>query len=160
MPFQTIDRITSLRPSSAGPVADSGLRVIPVAAVNPVSSHSSPSVIVQIDTGNHLKKPGSGEAVYTSVSDPGRRGSEAATAEKDWTVRRPEADKVEEPPPEPISKMMLEFLQTMWRASGSAIEAALARQENTSANPDAQPGKLAKEELTYSPAKIRKAAHR
>ena len=38
MPFQTIDRITSLRPSSAGPVADSGLRVIPVAPVNPVSA--------------------------------------------------------------------------------------------------------------------------
>ena len=159
MQFQTLDRITSLRPSGAGVVADSGLKVIPVAPVNPVSSHSSPGVIVQIDSGNHAKRANSGEAVYTSVSDPGRRGSEAATAEKDWTIHRPEADKVQDPPVEPISKMMLEFLQTMWRASASAIEAVLAKHQAAQANPDAQPGVLAKEELTYSPAKIRKTAN-
>jgi len=159
MQLQTLDRITSLRPSGAGTVADGGLKVIPVAPVNPVSSHSSPGVVVQIDAGNHAKRPNSGEAVYTSVSDPGRRGSEAATAQKDWTIHRPEADKVEDPPPEPISKMMLEFLQTMWRASGSAIEAALAKHQAPPVNPDAQPGTLAKEELTYSPAKIRKTAN-
>ena len=159
MQLQTLDRITGLRPSGAGVVSDGGLKVMPVAPVNPVSSHSSPGVVVQIEAANQTKRTHSGEAVYTSVSDPGRRGSEAATAEKDWTIRRPEADKVETPPPEPISKMMLEFLQTMWRASGSAIEAALAKHQALPVNPDAQPGKLAKENLTYSPAKIRKAAN-
>ena len=160
MPFQTIYRITSLRPSSAGAVADSGLRVIPVAPVNPASSYSSPGVIVQIDTGNSAKRPYSGEAVYAPVVDPEQPGYEGATTGRDWTIRRPKVNRVQETPPEPISRMMLEFLQAMWRASGSAIEAALARHENPSFNPDAQPGKLAKEELTYSPAKIRKAAHR
>ena len=115
-------------------------------------------MVVQIDTGNHAKKPYSGEAVYTSVSDPGRRGSEAATAEKDWTIRRPESDQVEEPPPEPISKMMMEFLKSMWRASGSVIEAALEKQQNSPANPDAQPGTRVREALTYSPSRVKKNA--
>ena len=158
MQFQPLDRISSLRPVGADLASGGGLKVLPVAPVNPSASHTSPGVVVQIDTGNHAKKPYSGEAVYTSVSDPGHRGSEAATAEKDWTIRRPESDQVEGPPPEPISKMMMEFLKSMWRASGSVIEVALEKQQNSPANPDAQPGTRVKEALTYSPSRVKKNA--
>ena len=103
-------------------------------------------------------KPGSGEAVFRSVSDPGRRGSEAATAERDWTIRRPEPEEVKIPPPEPISKILLEFLRSMWRASGTAVEMGRPQSQlqTISQDPNAAPGQIAKEVLTYSPTKIRR----
>ena len=99
-----------------------------------------------------------GEAVFRSLSDRGRRGSEAATADRDWTIRRPEPEKVKVHPPEPISKLPLEVLRSMWRASGGAVEVALQQSQvqTISQDPNAIPGQVANEVFTYSPSKIRK----
>jgi len=133
-------------------------RVLPVAPVNPAATADSPGVVNRIGDGvagsNTLASP-----TYLTASDFGRQTPEAATSPKDWTIRRPEPEKVEVPPPEPISKRLLDFLQAVWRASGNAVEVAQLQNQNVSItqnNPNASPGLLAKQDITYSPSKIRK----
>ena len=156
MQLPSVDRQPGLRLSGVDLASPSnGQKVIPVPPVNAPTSASSPGVVNKIDSAVRS----SANKVYTSVSDPAQRGSEAATSPKDWTIQRPEPVKTENPPPEPISKMLLAFLQSMWRASGSAVEIAQAQNQNTRVNnnnPVAAPGELAKENLTYSPSKIKK----
>ncbi len=156
MQLPSVDRQANSRPAGADLVSSNGNKVVPVAPVNPPASSSSPGVVNKISEAAAQVNAGK---VYKSVSDPAQPGSEAATGPKDWTIHRPEPEKVEIPPPEPISKMLLEFVQSMWRASGSAIEIAQAQNQNLQINqnnPDATPGQLAKEDLTYSPSKIKK----
>jgi len=161
MQLPPLDRLPNSRPTGVDGLSAGANKVIPVPPVNPSDNASQPDPAPSpgvINLVNQANKPGSGEAVYTSVSDPAKRGSEAATAQKDWTIHRPEPEKVEVPPPEPISKLLMEFLRTMWRASGSAVEATLAENQakNTQPNPNSTPGDLAKVNLVYSPTKISK----
>lgn len=137
-------------------------RVMPVAPVNPPAQLSitpvepAPSVINLV---NHANKPSTGEAVYTSVSDPARRGSEAATSEKDWTIHRPVVEKVEDPPPVPISKVLMDQIKSLWVASATAVQVQqhVKNQLDTSqSNLNATPGTLSSEVFTYSPSKINK----
>jgi hypothetical protein len=162
MQLPSIDRTAGLRPSGAdlvSPVA--AAHTIPLAPVNPVNSGPSPSVVNQINPNSQaLAAAKAAEVIHSSVSDPAQRGSEAATAQKDWTIHRPVVEKQEIPPPEPISKLLLEFLHNMWRASGSAVEASLAQaqaqNQTLNANPNTAPGEVAKAAVTYSPTKITK----
>jgi hypothetical protein len=168
MELSSINRISN--PGSGGAdLASAGAnRVIPLAPVNPVTTSSSPAGQTTevtpsvINLVNQANKPIVGEAVYTSLSDPARRGSEAATAPKDWTITRPEPVIQEVPAPQPITKMLTEYLRSMWRTSGSAVNQALSEQSqkggNISQNPTAVPGEIAAEVLTYSPARIAKTA--
>jgi hypothetical protein len=136
-------------------------KVIPVAAVNPaanltVSSEPTPSVINMVGKNN---KPDVGEGVYTSVSDPARRGSEAATAEKDWTIQRPKPEKVEDPPPPPMSQVLMEHIKSLWLASASAVQVQQQVKDQLEASQPSQKATLnmtAPESLTYSPSKISK----
>lgn len=53
---------------------------------------------------------------------------------RDWTEPKQEVQKEPkppEPPQEPISKQLLEFLQSMWRASGSVIDVAQDMEKTT-----------------------------
>jgi hypothetical protein len=132
-----------------------------VAAVNPaanltVSSEPTPSVINMVGKNN---KPDVGEGVYTSVSDPTRRGSEAATAEKDWTIQRPKPEKVEDPPPLPLSQVLMEHIKSLWLASASAVQVQQQVKDQLEASQPSQkalPSVQASEALTYSPSKINK----
>ncbi len=158
MQLPSIDRQTGLRLPGADLASPNGQKVIPVQPVNPaVQAH--PTGVVNKISASAAQASASASWVYTSVSDPAQRGSEAATSPKDWTIQRPEPEKVQVPPPEPLSKMLLEFVQSMWRASGSAVEIAQAQNQNAQVNrnnPIAAAGELAKENLTYSPSKIKK----
>ncbi|MES2948185.1 MAG: hypothetical protein V4858_06530 [Pseudomonadota bacterium] len=118
-----------------------------------MSAHPSiqpgPSVI---DLVNPALKTNEGEAVHTSVSDPGRHGSEAATTPKDWTIHRPAPEKVENPPPKPLYQLLMDHIKNMWTASASAVQ---LEQVNNQLNPPAPaapsdaPGSFAKEVLVY-----------
>jgi hypothetical protein len=55
------------------------------------------------------------------VADPTRRGVQENTP-KDWTIHRPAPEKVEDPPPIPISKVLMDHLETLWAASASAVQ--------------------------------------
>lgn len=160
MQLPHLERTPYVRPSGADVASVAVAKVIPVAPVNPAGSailppEPIPSVINLV---NQANKPSMGEAVYTSVSDPAKRGSEAATAPKDWTIHRPEAEKVEDPPPVPIYKVLIDHIKSMWTASASAIQVQQVKDqlEIPKQNPNAVPGVLATEVLTYSPSKINK----
>ena len=135
-------------------------QVIPVAAVNSIASiEPTPSVVNLVGQGN---KSNTGEGLYTSVSDPGRRGSEAATAEKDWTIHRPKPEKVEDPPPVPLSQMLIDHIKSLWTASASAVQVQqVVKNQLDPAKPNANGvhGVIATESITYSPSKINKTGN-
>lgn len=153
MQLPPLDRTPSLRPSGADVASLAAVRVIPVAPSATTSIEPTPSVINLVNLAN---KPSTGEAVYTSVSDPAQRGSEAATTPKDWTIHRPEPEKVEDPPPVPISKLLIDHIKSLWMASASAIQVQQVKNQldMSQPNPNAAPGVLSTEVLTYSPSKI------
>jgi len=157
----SIDRIQSLRPIAAESASLATGRVVPVAPVNlPTQSvaatEPTPSVINLV---NQAEKPNSGEGVYTSVSDPVRKGADAATSTKDWTIQRPAPEKTETPPPDPISKVLMDHIKALWLASASAVQVQQQvknQMDQTQANVNAVPGVVSTEVFTYSPTKINK----
>jgi len=70
----------------------------------------------------------------------------------DWTTTPKAVEKKpENPPPEPISKKLLDFLQVLWRAGGNAID--VAHTANQTLNPD----QLAEGPPTYKdPSAVKK----
>lgn len=69
----------------------------------------------------------------------------------DWTEKpKVEEEKPPEPPKEPISKKLLEFLQSLWRAGGNAID--VAQNGNLVLNPP----KESDSPLTYSDPSAKK----
>lgn len=159
MQLPSIDRIQNLRPVAVEAASLVTGKVVPVAPVNPSVQRTSavepsPSVINMI---NQADKPNAGEGVYTSVSDPSRTGAAASSTEKDWTIQRPAPEKVEDPPPEPISKMLVEHIKSLWLASASAVQVQqhVKNQLDTAQpNLNATPGVLSSQSLTYSPSKV------
>lgn len=161
MQLPTIDRTPNLRPSGADVASSGANRVIPVAPVNP-SVNANPSILPTpsvVDLVNPALKAAEGESIYASVSDPGRPGSEAATAPKDWTIHRPATEKVEDPPPKPMYQLLMDHFKSLWTASASAVQ---LEQVNNQLNPPVPvapsdvPGNLAKEVLVYDHNTIKK----
>lgn len=77
---------------------------------------------------------------------PDRPSTTGDANSKDWTVKpKAEEAKPPEPPKEPISKKLLEFLQSLWRAGGNAID--VAQGTNDILNP---PNKQSDSPLTYA----------
>jgi hypothetical protein len=160
MQLPPIDRTPNLRPYAAEAASMSAARVTPVVSVSPSATSTlpiepTPSVINLVGLAN---KPNAGEGVYTSVSDPVKRGSEAATVPKDWTIHRPVTEKVEDPPPVPLSKVLMDHIKSMWAASASAVQVQQVKNQLdlSEPNPHATPGVLSSEVFTYTPSKINK----
>ncbi|WP_180125104.1 hypothetical protein [Rhodoferax sp. BLA1] len=155
-----IDRIQSVRPVAAEAAALATGRVVPVVPVNPpqkveAPTEVQPSVINKINTGD---KPNSGEGVYSSVSDPARQKLDDAVP-KDWTIKRPVPEKTQEPPPEPLSKVLLDQIKSLWQASASAVqvqEQVKNQIDPAKAAATVAPGVISSEVYTYSPTKINK----
>ena len=147
MQLPSIDRIQNLRPVAVESASLATGKVVPVAPVNP-SAQSAPAV-----------KPNVGEGVYASVSDPMRKGADAAAPPKDWTIKRPAPEKVEFPPPEPISKLLMDHLKLLWQASAAAVQVQQQvrnQSEMTPNNANGPQGVNVEQVLTYSPTKINK----
>jgi hypothetical protein len=165
MQLPSIDRTPNVRPSGADLASSGANRVIPIAPVNPSVNASpaierTPGVVNMVNPALKAQsQPNEGEPVFTSVPDPMQKSSKAAAEPRDWTIHRPAAQKVENPPPKPISQVLMDHLRTMWTASASAIQVEQAKNQITPpepASPTQVPGDLAKEILTYQPAKIKK----
>ncbi|MDH4450274.1 MAG: hypothetical protein QE265_06730 [Rhodoferax sp.] len=161
MQLPSMDRTPNLRPGGAEAVSSGAHRVLPVAPVNPsvsVSStiESTPDVIDKVNPA--LKPAAVCEAPHHSVSDPSAQGIEAAVP-KDWTIHKPEKEKVEDPPPKPISQMLIDHLRTMWTASANAVQVAQVHEQvitpQSGSGTDA-PGQWAKQALVYTPSKVKK----
>ena len=79
--------------------------------------------------------------------------TDADAVNKDWTTKAKAAeDKPPEPPKEPISKKLLDFLQNLWRAGGQAID--VVEETNKTLNPT----KLSDSPLTYSDPTVKKTS--
>ena len=94
------------------------------------------------------------------LSEPTRRGAEEATAPQDWTIHRPKPEKVEDPPPKPISQVLMDHLKTVWTASASAIQIEQVKNQLTQPQPVNNSadvaGQVAKDVLVYTPSKVKK----
>lgn len=164
MQLPSIDRQSGLRPAGADLASSNGQKVIPVApvnppvTVNPQAGPAQPGVVNKIGEGASLASTNS--AVYQqSVPDPIRRGGETSADARDWTIQHREPEKVEDPPPVPMHQLLLDFIKSMWQASGMAIELSQVHKQGALTqppNPDLAPGEIAKENLTYTPSKIKK----
>jgi hypothetical protein len=161
MQLPSIERNPNLRPTGTDLVSSGALRVIPVAPVNPPvptvkPAESSPSVI---DMVNPALKSAPIPPQKVEVADPSKRTLEESTAPQDWTIHRQAPEKVEDPPPKPMSQVLLDHLKTVWTAGASAIQIEQVKNQLTTPtplNPADAPGILAKEALVYTPSKIQK----
>lgn len=170
MQFPTFDRASAVRPTGVEQAPTGVNRVNPVAPVNPparisptsdsqAQQPSSPGTPSVVDMIAPELKASAAQAVFTSLSDPARPGSEAATAPKDWTIRRPTLDKLEEPAPKPMYQILTDHLKAMFTPAASAIQIEqVSNQLRTppAVSPTDAPGTLAKEALVYTPSKIPK----
>lgn len=79
------------------------------------------------DTADEVQTPQNQAYLQATGEKPGpdRPSGPNEAAPKDWTEKpKAEEEKPPEPPKEPISKKLLEFLQSLWRAGGNAIDVA------------------------------------
>ncbi|MBL8338535.1 MAG: hypothetical protein JNM97_17355, partial [Rhodoferax sp.] len=106
MQLPSVDRQPGARPAGAALEPSPGHRVVPVQPVNPPEHTHQPGVVNNISE-NAVQKAEqaqkASEAVFRSVQDPVQRSPNAERPENDWTIKRPQPQKVEDPPPEPIS---------------------------------------------------------
>ena len=146
MPITPIDKNQAPRGYSADDAAHvsrvASMRPAAVVAPAPANSSqgASPDVVNLV---GQSKKIEVGEGVYTSLSDPLRRGAEASSLSGDWAVRRPAPEKPEDPPPIPLSKVLMDQFAALWAASASAVQVQVQvknQLEAGSANPGAVQG--------------------
>ena len=140
MPLPPVDRAPQWRPQGAdlySTGASGAVPVRPIHAAHPVES---------------MDRLGEG-AIAKTPDKP----SAPETPNRDWTeVKKQETvQEPEEPPKEPLYKMLIAFVQSMWRASGSAVEVALEVNKTTLAERMAQQVKD-DPSLTYSDPKIKR----
>ena len=160
MQLPPFDRSPASRPPGADVAALATVRVIPVSPVNPAADASAnpPATPGVINLVGKSPKPEAGEGVYTSVADPTRRGVQNNTP-KDWTIQRPAPEKVEDPPPIPIAKVLMDHLHALWAASASAVQIQQqVRNHLETGQPQAalsaQPSPAAIQTVTLAPGKV------
>lgn len=78
------------------------------------------------------------------------------TPNRDWTEvkKKDTVEEPPEPPKEPIYKQLLELIQSMWRASGSAIE--IAQEVNKMTLQERMAQQVKNEPLTYADPKVKR----
>jgi hypothetical protein len=161
MQLPSIDRNQNLRPAGVESVSAGANRVSPVAPVNPAvntvpSAEPKPGVVNLV---NPEPKPKPTDLVYSSMADPSKRLPEEATSPRDWTIKRPEKEKVEDPPPKPMSQVLMDHLKMMWTAGANAVQIEQAEnmiQPKQNLNQTPPPVDKAKLEMTYKPSKVNK----
>lgn len=115
------------------------------APVRPVNAVNAPESVDKIGEGRTGREP--------------EKPSAPDTENRDWTLAEEvkQKEEVEEPPKEPISKQLIEFIQSMWRASAQAVEQA---QETSKSEDLLQNKQTARNEpLTYSEPRVKRSGN-
>ena len=115
------------------------------APVRHVNAVNAPESVDKIGEGRTVREP--------------EKPSAPDTENRDWTLAEEvkQKEEVEEPPKEPISKQLIEFIQSMWRASAQAVEQA---QETSKSEDLLQSKQTARNEpLTYSEPRIKRSGN-
>jgi type IV secretory pathway TrbF-like protein len=110
--------------------------------VRPVNAVNAAESVDKIGEGRTVREP--------------EKPSAPDTENRDWTLAEEikQKEEVDEPPKEPISKQLIEFIQSMWRASAQAVEQA---QETSKSEDLLQNKQTARNEpLTYSEPRIKR----
>lgn len=90
--------------------------------VTPITTtEHSPGVIDSVNRGDQA---GSQTWVYGNPTGLSVRSLEASIAQRDWILKRPVHEKVEDPPPIRLSKMLIDHIKALWHASASAVQVA------------------------------------
>ena len=140
MQLPPVDRSPLWRPQGAdlySTGASGAVPVRPIHAANPVES---------------MDRLGEGAIVKTP-----EKPSDPDTPNRDWTLSEEKKEVEEtppEPPKEPIYKQLLEFIQSMWRASAMAVDALeeakkVDQQQRNMAQTQTEP-------LTYQDPKVKR----
>ena len=145
MQLPPIDRSpTQWRPQGAdlySTGASGAVPVRPVNAANPVESTD------RLGEGSVVREP-------TKPSAPDGEN-------RDWTLPIEKKDKpseAEAPPKDPpLHQVMLEFIQSMWRASASAVEVAQAVHKTALQEQQAQQVKDEQQSPTYADPKVKRS---
>ncbi|KQR63267.1 hypothetical protein [Acidovorax sp. Leaf160] len=147
MSIPSLDRSPSWRPQGADLYPTGAAVAIPAARAG---GGNAPAPVESAD------RLGEG----AKMRDPDKPSATAEATNRDWTeAKKAEKAKEEEPPKEPISKLLLEFIQSMWRASGSAVE--LAQEINKASQQDRQAQQeqqTPKTPLTYADPKVKRTS--
>ncbi|MDO1473199.1 hypothetical protein [Comamonas thiooxydans] len=115
------------------------------APVRPVNAVNATESVDKIGEGRSVREP--------------EKPSAPDTENRDWTLAEEvkQKEEVEEPPKEPISKQLIEFIQSMWRASAQAVEQA---QETSKSEDLLQSKQQARNEpLTYSEPRVKRSGN-
>ena len=115
------------------------------APVRPVNAVNAAESVDKVGEGRTVREP--------------EKPSAPDTENRDWTLAEEikQKEEVEEPPKEPISKQLIEFIQSMWRASAQAVEQA---QETSKSEDLLQSKQTARNEpLTYSEPRIKRSGN-
>lgn len=140
MQMPPVDRSPTWRPQGADLYSTGASGAVPVRPVQPANP---------VESTDRL-----GEGAIVREPD---KPSAPDAANRDWTEvkKKDTVEEPEEPPKEPIYKQLLEFIQSMWRASGSAVEMAQEINKTTLQERLAQQVND-KQSLTYSDPKIKR----
>ncbi len=141
MQMPPVDRSPNWRPQGADLYSTGASGAVPVRPVQGVMPLESTD---RLGEGATIREP--------------EKPSDKDMANRDWTEvekkAKEEAEKAKEPPPEPIYKQLLEFIQSMWRASGSAVE--MAQELNKNSPQDQMARDQKNQPLTYSDPKVKR----
>lgn len=112
------------------------------APVRPVNAVNASESVDKIGEGRTVREP--------------EKPSVADSENRDWTLAEEvkQKEEVEEPPKEPISKQLIEFIQSMWRASAQAVEQAQDASKSEDVLQNKQQAR--NEPLTYSEPRIKR----
>jgi hypothetical protein len=95
---------------------------------------------------------GAASADPVKRADPESVGPVAELSNYDWTLKKVAVEKTEIPPPKPLYLKLIENLQSMWRASGNAVEVV------DELNKAVTPAKLVQPPLVYPDPKLKKVS--
>ena len=134
-----VDRSPIWRPQGADLYSTGASGAVPVRPIN------NPNPVESMD------RLGEG-AVVKAPEKP----SDPDAPNRDWTMvqKKETVEEPPEPPKEPLYKQLLEHLQSLWRASGSAIE--LAQEVNKATLQERMAPQAKNEPLTYSDPKVKR----
>ena len=114
------------------------------APVRPVNAVNAAESVDKVGEGRTVREP--------------EKPSAPDTENRDWTLAEEikQKEEVEEPPKEPISKQLIEFIQSMWRASASAVDVAQDIHKTTLQELQAQRVEDEQQSLVYSDPKVKR----
>lgn len=122
------------------------------AGASDASAGRAPRAVNPVEPAQSVEKVGDA-AAKVNAQEP-NKPSVADAPNRDWTIPQTEKEKEPPPPPppEPIYKQLLDLLQSVWRASGGAVDVANEIQKMTLQERMAEQSR--QEPLTYSDIKI------